>query len=253
MNSVWKRITAALFAVALLVGVTGFALSQSLTSTSDVQIVAQKLEDGRIEFALEQDGERILPRTRFFPVDAEVGRWLRSSAVTVELEAPGAEPQAPDSIYRTVGSVSVEHPRLWYSVERDRFTDALTTWMTVEENGSFESWESPMVMWVSCSAESLRVYFTDAPLSDINDQYTVTYRFDNLSARSAVWSDAGAGGYSAYLPAREVADFWIDLKRSEELVVRFVGFSQTHTATFNLDGAWVTVVQPNLEQCGTYQ
>ena len=86
MGSTRKRITAALIAVALLVGATGFTLSQSLTSTSDVRIVAQKLEDGRIEFALEQDGERILPRTRFFPANAEVGRWLKSSPVTIEVE-----------------------------------------------------------------------------------------------------------------------------------------------------------------------
>ena len=81
-----KRVTAALIAVALVVGATGFAFSQALTSTSDVRIVAQKLEDGRVEFALEQDGERILPRVRFFPADARVGRWLRSSPVTVEIE-----------------------------------------------------------------------------------------------------------------------------------------------------------------------
>ena len=87
MGPTGKRITAALIAVALLVGATGFALSQSLTSTSDVRIVAQKLEDGRIEFGLEQDGERILPRTRFFPADARVGRWLKSSPVTIEVEA----------------------------------------------------------------------------------------------------------------------------------------------------------------------
>ncbi len=85
MGPTGKRITAALIALALLVGATGFALSQSLTSTSDVRIVAQKLEDGRIEFGLEQDGERILPRTRFFPANAEVGRWLKSSPVTITL------------------------------------------------------------------------------------------------------------------------------------------------------------------------
>ena len=90
MGPTGKRITAALIAVALLVAATGFALSQSLTSTSDVRIVAQKLEDGRIEFGLEQDGERILPRTRFFPANAEVGRWLKSSPVEVEAAAPGA-------------------------------------------------------------------------------------------------------------------------------------------------------------------
>ena len=60
------------------------ALSQSITTTSDVQIVARKLEDGRIEFGLEQDGERILPRVRFFPTTAPVDRWLKSSEIAVD-------------------------------------------------------------------------------------------------------------------------------------------------------------------------
>lgn len=71
-------------AIGLVVGSEAFG--QSITSTSDVRIVAQKLEDGRIEFGLEQDGERILPRTRFLPADARVGRWLKSSAIAVSVE-----------------------------------------------------------------------------------------------------------------------------------------------------------------------
>ena len=86
MNQFRMRTAAALFAVAMLIVGTSIALSQSITSTSDVRIVAQKLEDGRIEFALEQDGERILPSTRFFPADARVGRWLKSSHVSVDVE-----------------------------------------------------------------------------------------------------------------------------------------------------------------------
>ena len=75
-------------AVGIVVGTE--ALGQSITGTSDVRIVAQKVEDGRIEFGLEQDGERILPRSRFFPTDAQVGRWLRSSPLKVAA-AQGAE------------------------------------------------------------------------------------------------------------------------------------------------------------------
>ena len=97
MGPTGKRITAALMPWPCWSGATGFALSQSLTSTSDVRIVAQKLEDGRIEFGLEQDGERILPRVRYFPANAEVGRWLKSSAVTIEVEAAAQGP-APSAV-----------------------------------------------------------------------------------------------------------------------------------------------------------
>ena len=62
--------------------------------TVGVRIVAQRLADGRTEFALQHDpeahtgepfnwGERLLPARRFFPTTATVGRWLASSPLTV--------------------------------------------------------------------------------------------------------------------------------------------------------------------------
>lgn len=46
------------------------------------RINARLLADGRIEFAFTPaDGERILPASRFFPADAAVGRWLRSTEI----------------------------------------------------------------------------------------------------------------------------------------------------------------------------
>ena len=61
-------------------------------TTLALRIAAQRLEDGRVEFALQGQGDdggwgpRIEPRQRMFPVDAEVGRWLYSSPV--EFAAP---------------------------------------------------------------------------------------------------------------------------------------------------------------------
>ena len=56
-----------------------------------VRITARRLADGRVEFALQErkDGrwsERILPRSRYFPTNARVDRWLRSSPL--ELPSP---------------------------------------------------------------------------------------------------------------------------------------------------------------------
>ena len=46
------------------------------------RINARQLADGRIEFAFTPAGsERILPRSRYFPSDAETGRWLRSTLI----------------------------------------------------------------------------------------------------------------------------------------------------------------------------
>ena len=80
-------------AVATLLPV-GAATAQRTTSDEIHQVVfilARKLDDGRVEFALRVRPANTsagwgrgsvtveYPRARFFPTDAEVGRWLRSS------------------------------------------------------------------------------------------------------------------------------------------------------------------------------
>ena len=65
---------------------------------TEVRITAQRLADGRTEFALQEReadgewGERLLPRARFFPATATVGRWLSSTPLTVSLPEPEASP-----------------------------------------------------------------------------------------------------------------------------------------------------------------
>ena len=55
-----------------------------------LRVTAQKLADGRIEFAVQQRtgdtwGQRQLPTRRFFPADTAVGRWLVSSPITLNV------------------------------------------------------------------------------------------------------------------------------------------------------------------------
>ena len=53
------------------------------------RINARLRADGRIEFAFTPtNGERILPQSRNFPADARVGRWLRSTEITIAAPAP---------------------------------------------------------------------------------------------------------------------------------------------------------------------
>ena len=56
--------------------------TSSTTETVSAQIVARRLSDGQIEFALQPAGAaRILPRSRFFPARPRIGSWLNSTAV----------------------------------------------------------------------------------------------------------------------------------------------------------------------------
>ena len=55
------------------------------------RINARQLSDGRIEFGFTPtDGRRIAPPQRYFPADARVGRWLRSTEITIR--PPGQLP-----------------------------------------------------------------------------------------------------------------------------------------------------------------
>ena len=90
------RARLAVLAVAGLIAVLGVtAITASGTGhEAEVRITAQRLADGRTEFALQQReaddrwSERLLPRARFFPATATVGRWLSSTPLTVR--SPGA-------------------------------------------------------------------------------------------------------------------------------------------------------------------
>ena len=90
------RRRAGFVAITLLIAVvaaavTGVVTAQHSTQTVEVRIVAQRLDDGRVEFGLEQRrdggwGERILPRARFFPATGS-GRWLSRSPVELKVES----------------------------------------------------------------------------------------------------------------------------------------------------------------------
>lgn len=63
--------------------------SAAVTGTPNVRIVARLLDNGKIEFGLQQVlhdrtwGDRVFPRARLFPATTSVGRWLVSSAITL--------------------------------------------------------------------------------------------------------------------------------------------------------------------------
>ena len=76
--------------IGLLVAVIalGAGIAAAHDSGTEVRITAMRLEDGRIEVALQERegsgwGGRILPERRFFPASGTTGRWLSSSPTTV--------------------------------------------------------------------------------------------------------------------------------------------------------------------------
>ena len=80
-------LAAALVLVAVLLGTTG-AQAQS-NDDREVRIAAQRLANGRTEFALQarasgsEWGDRMLPASRFLSAGVRTGRWYASSPLTV--------------------------------------------------------------------------------------------------------------------------------------------------------------------------
>ena len=86
------------FAVLLLViGVLSAALAQNTaTVTTEVRINARQMEDGRVEFALQQRegsgwGERQFVPGRYFPAEPGHGRWVASSPYDIYVAMPDSE------------------------------------------------------------------------------------------------------------------------------------------------------------------
>ena len=86
------RLTALLALLLLVLPGTATVDAQGVDAEADaieVRLAAQRLADGRTEFAAQQRqpdgswGERQLPRARFFPASTRCERWLASSPLTV--------------------------------------------------------------------------------------------------------------------------------------------------------------------------
>ena len=72
-----------------------------------LRVTAQRLADGRIEFAVQQRNgdtwdQRQLPTRRFFPADTAVGRWLVSSPLTLNVN--GSQSSSPAGAAAASGS-----------------------------------------------------------------------------------------------------------------------------------------------------
>ena len=83
----------ALLAVIATAAVAAPAAAQDNQNDTTARIVARKINDGRIEFGLQVSqgtgswSEPQLPARRFFPANAQEGRWLTSSPLTLTSRA----------------------------------------------------------------------------------------------------------------------------------------------------------------------
>ena len=232
--------------VVLLMGAValGAGIATAHDGGTEVRITAMRLDDGRIEFALQERdgegwGERILPSSRFFPTTSS-GRWLNSTPITVgevtsmssgaTATAAAAATPTPDSLgdWTRYEGANVNGDYLGYA-------------LTASSHSGF-SWEDPPILLVRCGVGN-----TDNDLLWIATPYLlhggdntagVNYRFaaDSSATRETWRSDDELD--SSVTP--NTGTFATRLAQATGLLyLEFVSLydSDSHTATFDVTGA----------------
>ena len=301
--------------------VAGYAMAHVLSGDAEVRISARVLDDGRTELALQQrsDGEwgdRVLPRARFFPAEAEQDQWLNSTPLTIETtghesddkldeelrsakeelaktqqaladaqklvgvdiaeliaELEAAEQaledaNAPPKIVREVSEATYADGRITTSVapfEPYGVTGAsIETELFIRPEQQQTGSNLVLGLGISCNAAhgvievGLRGF-----TSEYSSDPTVEYRVSPKPADTREvtteqwtlqrdWSSNDANSSKAISQFSTRVYHW--LRNAETLDVTIFGpdFEEDIELSFDLDGVFETLVQPNLDYCGQY-
>ena len=230
-----RRSAAVLIAAAIVIGGVSFSLGQSINSSGEVKIVAQKLDDGRIEFGLEQDGERILPRSRFFPADARVGRWLKSSAISIEQSEDPAGPS-------TNRATDPETFGNWEYFTGENVDGELWGYHLVGTSSSGYSWEAPPSLFVRCSTSGNAAFYIATSALLFNDYDTdriaVSYRLSGQARQSGSWWSDEEGDSALFASNPVAMARWLRLATSGSDTLHFSATDDysTYSASFEIAG-----------------
>lgn len=261
MTTKWTGwIVAALALAALAAGAVYAA-----TNTAEVRITARQAEDGRIEFAFQQRvdgewGERILPASRFFPANVGHNRWLNSSPLTITTEPEQSVVQRNGYTPQRVGEGRNDDDSLFWNVLDT--ASGLQSFLGVigtTNDGLYDK----AVVYISCLHDApepaitmqVRHFWAIGDRVDLASDYNrdefAGYRFGTTYDSTAVTGNTDDGLVS-------VSDVGVWLrgdnllqvaKTKRWLQVASYIFGSPVTATFDMNGAWNTPVQRNLDNC----
>ena len=263
--------------LALLAALAGSIALAATGGEAEVRITARQLEDGRVEFALQQRvdgewGERVLPRSRYFPADATVNRWLNSTPLTVSVPVVtnadnlDGDPESTETVTPSASSYTPQVVAIsgnddnslqWYTGES---TDGLQTLLLINDRNAYSPYSVSRI-GIVCDHDApagnrLRAVFSFSTTwnsnarmgldDDVTPRYTLgsTYAANQLQGTGVTASDDRV---HFALPSSFIADAkrlrWMTVG-AESILDGWVSHG------FDLSVAWNTPVQRNLENCG---
>ncbi len=260
-----RLLTVAGLLVAVAVGaISTLAVNSQSDGSTEVRITAQRLEDGRTEFGLQQrtaDGwsDRILPRGRYFPAEVETGRWLNSTPISVG--DIGFQPI-------DIGAIAYSGD-LWFRTDLLDHGLKTSVGLRVPLSSRSSLGHDSFDLVVGCA--SFGEPFVQMLVRGIYSDYRqvgweedlsaeVTYRAAGpYAAVTSSWSFAVfANSQTFQMPSDLVKTFMSHVRQNRSLEIRFSawstgGYAVEVSHTFNDPQRLIeTFVQPNLDHCGEY-
>ena len=240
-----------------------------LDSGHVVRITAQLLENGRIEFGLHEVidgelGERLLPRSRMFPTNPTVDRWLNSSSLVLSVRNQGdvpmddetgetdtAEPvwtpitEAQSGTTEAGAYYQIDYPER-YDGERRSYIHVDADEAPAQFRGQIQGQPVRFRIWCHRGERIYQVEYH--PTTD--GEYPVRSRIDGGEWTESTWQIRTTDrGFTYAAPQLDYEALRMGTTLEIELEIKIPG-SIVLPRTFDLETLFGTPVQANIENCG---
>lgn len=231
----------------VLAGSGRFGSAQDV-ATADVRVAARWLDDGRVEFGLQQkdDGrwqERILPASRFYrPVDGR-NRWANSSLVSVPVVRPAMPPRDAPANELQSGQLS---DATFYRLDRTASgrIDAVVVTVAPHQHGL----NGLVGLQYSCYGDHMWLAFGFLP--QIKGASTrVSWQIDGGTWQSQTWDAAYRGVEVGWVVSPRDDFALLRSLRGANQISLSVASDVPVSATFNPAQLFRSPVQRYLDEC----
>ncbi len=246
------RVKILLALVVLAMASTGIGYVVGHTGQTELRVEARSRSDGRIEFRIDAEGEKLTPKNRYMSaqqIAVQDDKWLRSSQVYIGEPASRAPVTDAGTACREVpceAEFTATDSGVGYAAVRDWETGQVRTTILVagSATGIYDG-----ALGITCRDGQIRVGIVDLPY--ISEE-VVTVRY---GVGGAVYRVNGAASASndGVLIVDDAARAMIGhLRTGTTLNIRIAAYSRSYDGAFDLTGLFSTPIQPNIDHCGSY-